>query len=175
MWTTVDGKQIAIAINLEQISLIQFSDGTKENSFNALKSFNRGIFVNPTLDKKNYLSLLKVFHPDVSNLDVEISTQITQVINLVKDGILTASNPFSTNYSRQKPPQKKPEPDFKTWWQNSYANSSEKRQSPRNPDSSTQKTPKPDFETYSKYVPTKYWDIFGAINTFVIILTAVNT
>ncbi len=138
---------------------------------------NRGIFVNPSLDKKNYLSLLKIFHPDVSDLGVEIATRITQVINSAKDGGATVTNPFKSqnktqsyqSYSQAKK-SPKPETDFDNWWKNwsNYSDKSKSNNQKRQQKSNQQKPPsaKPDFETWLGSVPLTYWRKFGDKSTF---------
>lgn len=172
MWTYL-GKQITIAINVEQIQCIQFDDGTEEKGFNAIKSFNRGIFVNPTLDRKKYLSLLKVFHPDISDLDSHLATQIAQAIINAKDGMATTTSPWKTNHhqSRSRTEAAYTQSNSRSgsakynWadWGTSNQNQSQRQTSHQQP-----KPPKVelDFETLLDCVPTNYWKMFGDFNTF---------
>ena len=181
MWTH-NNKQIVIAINTESIQHIQFDDGTEEKGLNAIKSFKRGIFVNPTLDKKKYLSLLKVFHPDVSNLDVDLATQIATAIISAKDGTATVVNPKKTSYHSQSSTKASTSSNYYSWWQQytrSEGTNSNQQHSSRRSDWQSQRTqrdrtkqkskqprPKKDFETWLNYVPTSYWNMFGNSNTF---------
>jgi hypothetical protein len=170
MWTYL-GKQIIIAINVEQIQCIQFDDGTEEKGFNAIKSFNRGIFVNPTLDRKKYLSLLKVFHPDISDLDSHLATQIAQTIINAKDGMATATSPWKTNHQSRSHTEAYTQSNSRSgsakynWadWAASSQNQSQRQSSHQQP-----KPPKVelDFETLLSCVPTNYWRMFGDFNTF---------
>lgn len=170
MWTYL-GKQIIIAINVEQIQRIQFDDGSYEKDFNAIKSFNRGIFVNPTLDKKKYLSLLKVFHPDVSDLDSHSATQIAQAIINAKDGMATATSPWKTNPQSRAHTEAHTQSNSRSGWAKyNWADwaASDPNQSQRQSSHQQPKPPKVelDFETLLSYVPTHYWRMFGDFNTF---------
>ena len=176
MWTYL-GKQITIAINLEQIQRIHFDDGTEEKGFNAIKPFNRGIFVNPTLDKKKYLSLLKVFHPDVSDLNTDLATQIARAIISAKDGISRTSSPWKTNHQSQSqtkaqsPNSASSDHNYSSWWQQynwAGSTSSNKQKSQSRSQDREQKPPEVelDFETLLSCVPTQYWKIFGVADTF---------
>lgn len=173
MWND-RGRQIAIAINLEQVKLIQYLDGTQDTSSNAIRLINRGIFVNPTLNKKKYLSLLKVFHPDVSNLDTKIATQIAQTIISTKDGTVRVTNPWKTNYAarsnqnQQSESKAKTPSDFDSWWR-SYGtvNQRKKNASGSGDNSESKSTAKErNFETWLGYVPKSYWNKFGSKDTF---------
>ncbi|MDJ0589999.1 MAG: hypothetical protein QNJ72_08400 [Pleurocapsa sp. MO_226.B13] len=172
MWTS-NNKQIVIVINTQSIQHIQFDDGTQERGFNATRSFKRGIFVNPNLDKKKYLSLLKVFHPDVSNLDVKEATIIAQAIISAKDGTATVIDPKKTSDTSQSDPKASTNPNSQSVWQqytwsdwttstrqNTQRARTRSRQQPKPP------KPKKDFETWLSYVPTNYWNIFGNYDTF---------
>ena len=172
MWT-YNNKQILIAINTESIQHIQFDDGTELKGFNAIKSFKRGIFVNPNLNKKKYLSLLKIFHPDVSNLNVDLATRIAIVIISAKDGTATAVNPKKTGYYSQSGTDTKTSTstssNYYSWWQQSnwseWTNSDrqhsshrshwqqERTRNERTRQKSQQSRPKKDFETWLNYVP----------------------
>ena len=183
MWTH-NNKQVIIAINTESIQHIQFEDGTEERGFNAIKSFKHGIFVNPYLDRKKYLSLLKVFHPDVSNLNVNLATQIAQAIINAKDGTATVINPKKNNYQSQSQsqPGASTSSNYHSQWQqdtwsdwtspnqqnsshrNNWQNQHTKRD--RSSHKSQQPKPKKDFETWLDYVPTNYWNVFGNFDTF---------
>lgn len=173
MWT-YNNKLVAIAINTNSIQYIQFDDGTQETGKNAIKSFKRSIFVNPTLDKKKYLSLLKVFHPDVSSLDTDLATQIAQAIISAKDGTATVINPQKTNYQSQSQTTREASTSSNySWWQQStwsdWANSSQQntqRQKNCSSQQPKQSPEKKDFETWLSYVPTNYWKIFGHSDTF---------
>ncbi|WP_036486550.1 hypothetical protein [Myxosarcina sp. GI1] len=189
MWND-RGRQIAIAINLEQVKLIQYLDGTQDTSSNAIKPINRGIFVNPTLDKKKYLSLLKVFHPDVSNLDTKVATQIAQTIISTKDGTVRVTNLWKTNYtarsnqSQQSESKAKTSSDFDqrsaaspggnrqgtadSWWRKyGSVNQRQKNASGSGNNSESKSTAKErNFETWLGYVPKSYWNKFGSKDTF---------
>ncbi len=170
MWT-YSGKQIALAINIEPLQRIQFVDGTVEPGFNLIKSLRRGIFVNPSLDKKKYLSLLKVFHPDVSNLDSHLATQIAQAIINAKDGVATAASPWKTNDRTRSPHQTNTESNSQSGrakydWGDWVASN---RKDAQRQNSRSHQKPEPeelDFETWLSFVPTKYWKMFGAADTF---------
>lgn len=172
MWTH-NNKQILIVINTQSIQHIQFNDGTQERGFNAIKSFKRGIFVNPNLDKKKYLSLLKVFHPDVSNLDIKEATQIAQAIISAKDGTATVINPKKTSYTSQSDAKGSTNPNSQSVWQQytwsdwtTSTGQNTQRAQTRSRQQSKQPKPKKDFETWLSYVPTNYWNIFGNSDTF---------
>ena len=174
MWT-YNNKLVAIAINTNSVQYIQFDDGTQETGKNAIKSFKHGIFVNPTLDKNKYLSLLKVFHPDVSNLDINLATQIAQAIISAKDGTATVINPQKTNYQSQSDTKAKASTssNYYSWWQQSTRSDSDtsERQNTQRQRSGHHQQPKQsrekkDFETWLSYVPTNYWKIFGHSDTF---------
>ena len=171
MWT-YNNKLVAIAINTESIQHLQFDDGTQEKGLNAIKSFKRGIFVNPTLDKKKYLSLLKIFHPDVSNLDVDLATQIATAIISAKDGTATVINPQKTNYQSQSATKTrtKTSSNYHSRWQQStwsdWASSSQQNTQHAQTQPSKPPREKKDFETWLSYVPTNYWNIFGHSDTF---------
>ena len=172
MWTH-NNKQVVIAINTNSVQHIQFDDGTEEKGFNAIKSFKRGIFVNPTLDKKKYLSLLKVFHPDVSKLDTNLATQIAQAIISAKDGTAKVINPRNTNYQPQSNEKASTSSNDRSWWQQyswSDWTTSNRQNTQRTQTRSCQQPKQPkqdkDFETWLSYVPTDYWNMFGRSDTF---------
>jgi hypothetical protein len=163
MWT-YKSKQIVIAINTNSVQCIQFDDGTEERGFNAIKSFKRGIFVNPSLDKKQYLSLLKVFHPDVSDLDTDLATQIAQAIISAKDGKAVFVEPQKSSYQSQSSRQSTTSSNDRSWWQQynwSERATSNQAHTERQSNSHNQKAKEKDFETWLSYVPTQYWKIFG--------------
>ena len=104
MWS-IDNQEIAIAINEEKLGLVRFRDGSQIDNLNNIKPFERGIFVNPSLDKRDFISLLRIFHPDASEYDNEISNKISQVINSTKDGslnVLPVASPIKYRSHRQQ-------------------------------------------------------------------------
>ena len=174
MWTYL-GKQITIAINLGQIQHIHFDDGTEETGFNSIKSFNRGIFVNPSLDKKKYLSLLKVFHPDVSDLDANLATQIAQAIINAKDGVsTTVTSPWKTEPQSRSPSRSEASSSkhYQAWWQQyDWASSTTSNQHKSQRQKTDRQQPKPpkvelDFDTLLGCIPSRYWKTFGNSDTF---------
>ena len=124
MWT-YSGKIMAIAINIPQMRCIRFDDGTVEGELKAVASLKRGIFVNPSLDKKKYLSLLKVFHPDVSVLEANVATQIAQAIISAKDGIKNGQSPWKNNEVRRSADSKDSADFWSTqrWSKNDWSSS----------------------------------------------------
>lgn len=171
MWTH-NNKQIIIAINTELIQHIQFDDGTEEKGKNAIKLFKRGIFVNPNLNKKKYLSLLKIFHPDVSDLNIDLATQISQAIISAKDGTATVVNPKKANYRSSSNTQSSTSnssasssSNYYSWWQQYTSRQSNQQQEDASYKSSQHK-PEQDFETLVDCIPKNYWKILGEFDTF---------
>lgn len=173
MWT-YNCKQIVIAINTKSIQYIQFYDGTEEKGFcAAIKSFKRGIFVNPTLDKRKYLSLLKVFHPDVSKLDADLATQIATAIISAKDDAEIPINYQKTTDRSPPNTEASTSSNYHSWsqyytwsdWTNFERQKAQRAQTRHN-QKPKQPKPKIDFETWLSYVPTNYWNILGDYDTF---------
>jgi hypothetical protein len=96
-WSII-GKTVALAINLDAIARLHYTDGTVDTA-NNIVSFPRGIYCNPKLEKKQYLTLLRIYHPDVcTEIDNKTATEIAQVINAAKDGQVTFNYSSSASY-----------------------------------------------------------------------------
>lgn len=162
MWS-INNKEIAIAINEEKLGLVRFRDGSQINNLNSIKAFERGIFVNPSLDKRDFISLLRIFHPDASEYDNEISNKISQVINSTKDGSLNVSIPWrvssnSASRSNKSATNCKSNGNKRNIYEDFVDNADT---------SSDSENTTSYFDLMLGYVPGYIWELLGGLDTWI--------
>jgi curved DNA-binding protein CbpA len=138
-----NGKVVSLIVNLVSLKVTHYVEGSTDNHvFNAPS----GVYCNPKLEKKDYLKLARIYHPDVSPLKNEIATQICQEINSKKDFGSGGRQPNDDWRSQRRDAAK----EYYEEWKRQHANYNPYDRRYQSPHESQYKTKAEEYAAYAK-------------------------